>query len=234
MLKTFCILAFLGGIKAADLSPLNIVPTVDNGSLAVFDWENRVQVYRMDGTKLGTYSAPGARSVAIGAEGRVAVAARTAIAAEGVLLFGPAGKTRSIEIAKFEATNVCLGADHSVWVMVRPSLDRTYDGSDYAVVRHYSWEGESIGTALLKSTLPGRRDRIEPSEPVTGGMGCRVFGDRVGVYLNYGGRPDGLWVELNLEGRELGRLYAQNNAERCERVRYRLRAGLGRPERVEA
>ncbi len=202
MTRAILILVTIGRITAADLSPLNISPTVDHASLAVFDWNDRVHLYRIDGALVGTYTVPTARSVSVDAERYVAVAGGPG----KVLLFNPMGKTNSIDIKGFEATNVCLGADHSVWVMVRPSFSRKLDENlDYPVLRHYSWDGELIGTALQKSTFPSPSARFEPSETSVGGVGCRVFGKRVGVYLNYGGHPEGWWVELDMEGKEIGR-----------------------------
>src|SRR4051794_3127175 len=98
MTRATLILVAIGTITAADLSPLNISPTVDHSSLAVFDWSDRVHVYRMDGALMGSYKVPGAKSVTVDGEGRVAVAGRPGDSKEGVILFSPAGKTGIIEI----------------------------------------------------------------------------------------------------------------------------------------
>jgi hypothetical protein len=192
--------------RGADLAPTNTRPTFDHGYLAVYD-QDKINIYAPDGSFAFSFAPPHGGltvSVAVDTDGTVA-AAMGFVPPEygsGFALLDRTGALKTYTTTyPYAPTQVCFAPDHSVWTIGNV---RTKETPDYFVLRHYSREGKEIGAYLPRSTLD-KAEIVEPVENYVGSWSIRVANNRIGAYLNYGGHKERMWIEVGLDGRELGR-----------------------------
>jgi hypothetical protein len=125
----------------------------------------------------------------------------------GIVVLDQGGKQiRFVDSGRFLPDAACFGPDHSIWV-IGTQFAPLHDGeaidqaqpADYNLVRHYSPAGKQIGSFLPRSLFP---PGLAP-----GGTGwIRASRDRIGA-MTYPGQVGNYpeWVELDLEGKLLGR-----------------------------
>ena len=76
------------------------------------------------------------------------------------------------------------------------------DGSDYKLLRQYAKTGELLGSYLPRSSFPMIDD---PIQNVTALPDIHIAAGRIGIFLKARTHRKSLWVETDLNGRELGR-----------------------------
>ena len=114
----------------------------------------------------------------------------------GVAILDPRGKqVRFIDTGAFVPGSVCFGEDHSLWV------GGDLGAWDYALIRHYSRDGELLGGFFPRSSFPYF------SPPAAFGVTWMLAAPgRIG-FLTFSGdatyTPE--WVEFDRTGRETGR-----------------------------
>jgi hypothetical protein len=195
--------------QADSFVPLNITPTFDNGHLVVYGGSGP-SVYSTDGSLAFTISNP-----ANGAIPNVAVDKdRTAAAAVhyglptgeagGITIYDRTGKLlRSIDTARYLPSFVCFGPDHTIWSTGRLVRDDLGDQPEYFILPHFSQDGKDLGGFLPRSSFDREGD---PSMDIVGVSGLLIANNRMGTWLDFGGqRGKGLWLETDLNGKELGR-----------------------------
>jgi hypothetical protein len=101
----------------------------------------------------------------------------------------------------YAPTQICFAPDHSIWAIGNV---RTEETPDYFVLRHYSREGKELGAFLPRSTLE-KAEIGEPAMVHVGAWSLRAANDRIGAYLDYGNHKERMWVEVGLDGKQLGR-----------------------------
>lgn len=184
--------------QAESLVPQNIVPTFDNGHVAVYG-RDCVSVYAPDGTL--AYRIPFPKkgdfvNVAVDTDRSAAAAVQYEGSKGGVSIFDPTGKqTRFLDTGDYSPSFVCFGPDHSIWVTGTQSGQ-----SEFFILRQLSREGKQLGAFLPRSSFEGHE---EPAEPIIGVSGLRIAKDRVGMFLRR--TRSRIWVETDLGGREIGR-----------------------------
>jgi len=114
----------------------------------------------------------------------------------GVAILDPRGKqVRFIDTGAFVPGSVCFGEDHSVWV------GGFLGAWDYALIRHYSRDGELLGGFFPRSTFP----YFSPPAAFAV-IWMQAAPGRIG-FLTFSGdatyTPE--WVEFDRTGRETGR-----------------------------
>jgi hypothetical protein len=190
-----------------DLAPLNITPTFDNGYLLVWEGnaaehtDRRIAVYRPDGTLAyraeiqppeGDYLT--LLNGAVDTDGVVAVTFRPG----GFALLSASGKQiRTVATGTYLPTQVWFGPDHTIWLAGRGS-----PGSDYAIFRRYSRDGNELGSFVPQSMFGG----LAPVE-IIGGHAMRAASDRIVALLGpdqHAHPPRLKWVELDLAGNVIG------------------------------
>lgn len=179
------------------VSPLNITPTYDHGYLAVYD--NGISVYSRDGSPVMRIARPhpGIASLVnadIDTDGAVAVAVNEMRPPGQILIFDPDGSpAEHIETGSFLPSHVCFSPDHSIWTL----------GTDYDhILRHYSRGGELLGRFLPRSSFPADG---EPGQIIVGMWSIRIANGRIGLSLRGAGGNGRLWLEADLNGKEIGR-----------------------------
>ena len=190
-----------------EMMPRNIAPTYLNGYLAVYELGEMVSTYKPDGSPAMTIARPEngyMPNVAIDTDGFVAGAVDyTGESRGGVSIFGPTGvATRVIDTGKYRPSGVCFAPDHTVWAIGWQEKKEPEGDATYSLLRRYSRDGTLLGEFLPRNSLPAGRN--EPAHPITGGWNLRIAQGRVGAFLTYGGTK-GLWVETDLQGKEVGR-----------------------------
>jgi hypothetical protein len=122
----------------------------------------------------------------------------------GIAVFDKSGtQTQFLDTGRFMPNGLCFGPDHSVWTagaQFGPTDDESH--ADYAIVRKYSKDGEQTGAYVSRSSFP-------PGLP-PGGNGTfswvKAASDRIGVMMTPGqNSSDPVFVELDLQGKEIGR-----------------------------
>jgi hypothetical protein len=218
-LLLFCALAFPAIAASAsgevaiqgDLAPLNIAPTFEHGYLAVYE-EADLAVYAPDGSLAMRIAQPdGGRfgCTDMDPDGSV-VATVTGWGhypkTGSIALFKPDGSPAGqIVTSPYLPSQVSFAPDHSLWTLGTEDPRATGEPpADYFLLRHYSRAGELLGQFLPRSSFPA------DSEPVHLGEGfhmLRVANGRVGAVLNGAGerRSRNLWLEVDLNGAEIGR-----------------------------
>jgi hypothetical protein len=192
-------------IRAETSSPLNVRPTFDNGYLVVYEGEG-FSVFAPDGSHAFRVARPSGTAwsnVAVDSDGTAASALRQGIH-NGIWVFDQSGaRKRYIDTGAFIPGQVCFAPDHSIWTtgaMPRKSLGTV---PEYSVLRHFSGEGEPLGEFLPRSSF--EKSDIEPATAFGGGWGLRVANGRIGAFFHFGDRRYAVWVEVGLDGREIGR-----------------------------
>jgi hypothetical protein len=188
-----------------NLRPLNMPPTYTNGHVAVHDLTG-ISVYRSDGQlryKVPLSVTRGTRNVANDKDGTLATAIDRAGEGGHVAVFDPSGSlVRMIEIPDLEPSSVVFAPDHSMWVTVVRRPVSAEAAADYGLLRHYSPEGELLGSFLPRSSF----DSVdEPIQVVTALPDVHWANDRIAVYLKARTNHKSYWVEASPSGKELGR-----------------------------
>ena len=192
--------------RGADLAPTNTRPTFDHGYLAVYDPE-KINIYGPDGAFAFSFAPPHGGltvSVAVDTDGTVAAAVgfMPPDYGPGVAVLDRTGALQTyVATRPYSPTQVCFAPDHSIWTIGNARAKET---PDYFVLHHYSREGKELGAFLPRSTLD-KAEIVEPAENNVGAWSIRAAKDRIGAYLNYGNHTERMWVEVGLDGKELGR-----------------------------
>jgi hypothetical protein len=117
-------------------------------------------------------------------------------------LFTPKGSlTLRIDTGDWHPSYVAFAPDHSLWALgseeyllaARP---------DYFVLRHYSPTGDLLGEFFPRSAFPADSN---PGQIIIGTGGLRVANGRLGIILRHAANKKDLWLETDLNGKELGR-----------------------------
>jgi hypothetical protein len=203
-------------VYEGDLSPLNILPTFDKGYLAVYEPEDAISLYGPDGRLAykATVQAPSATLTVVhnaspGSDGSLAVTVDYGIEKEkflrgGIAFFNNVGKqTAFIDTGSdYFPTQVCFGADHSIWAIVWRGLDAPKTSTaDYFVLRNYARDGRLLGAFLPRSSF-----EQEVVGPMTGGWQLRSVNGRIGAMIyassavGPGERPVPQWIETDFHG----------------------------------
>jgi hypothetical protein len=191
--------------RTEGLTPTNTTPTFDRGYLVVYGIGSAT-VYKPDGSL--AYSIPGPEhgvilNVAVDTD-RTAAAVISRGDKRVIALFDQAGsQVRLLDTGQYRPAFVCFAPDHSIWVTgahLQPNLSVPPDSF---VLRHFSRDGKELGAFLPRSSF---ESSLNPVEAVQGLSGLRIANGRIGVLVNHavaGAKP--LWVETDLNGKELGR-----------------------------
>jgi hypothetical protein len=187
------------------LRPMNMPPIFDHGYLAVYE-RGAVGIYRGSGAlqyRIPSDAPEVVSSVAVMADGRAATCVGLANGKGAIGLWDSAGsKLRTIETGDFLPSFVAFGPDGSIWTT---GMQRGPGGAaveDYLILRHFSPQGELLGAFVRRSSFHGDRD---PAEPVHALPALRIANDRIGMYFHGSDRKHNVWVEADLNGKELGR-----------------------------
>lgn len=202
-----------------NLTPRNILPTFDNGHVVAYE-SGAIAVYGLDGSlacRISDYTTMEPVAVrnrvlnaAVDTDGTVAVAVyRTQEYTQlggGIQIFTRAGiRKQFIDTGRFMPGAVAFAPDHSVWTFGSRFLDPGF--RDYFILHHYLQDGSRLGEYLPRSDFP--RDD-EPGWAPNGGWQLRVSGKRIGAALH--GKLDNVcWIELDLQGRQIGRWLTGNS-----------------------
>jgi hypothetical protein len=198
-----------------DLAPLNILPTFDKGYLAVYEREHTIALYGPDGflAYRATAQVPGAKwanviNASPDSDGSLALAVEyqnEKLRAGGVAVFDHTGMQAAFidTGADWSPTQVCFGADHSIWAMGWRGLDSSKASTpDYFVLRNYARDGRLIGAYLSRSSF-----EQEPVGPIVGGWQLRSANGRIGgLFYATSVLPLGSerrmreWIETDLRG----------------------------------
>ena len=154
----------------------------------------------MSGANLSNVSTT---NVAVDEDGTAVTAGNFSDGKGALWLWNSAGSNiRVIQAPDYVPTYVAFAPDGSIWTTGTRDQTNRHTRDDYAILRHFSREGRLLGAYLPRSSFPIDR---EPAEPVTALSALRIANGRIGVYLPGGGRKHHVWIELDLNGRELGR-----------------------------
>jgi hypothetical protein len=193
--------------RGADLAPTNTRPTFDHGYLAVYG-RDKIDIYAPDGSFSFSFAPPHGgltMSVAVDADGTVAAAIGFVPTGygPGIAILDRTGALQTyVATQPYSPTQVCFAPDHSIWTIGSARLAET---QDYFVLRHYSREGKELGAFLPRSTFD-KAEAVEPGESYVGAWSLRAAKDRIGAYLHSVDRKmRAAWVEVGLDGKELGR-----------------------------
>jgi hypothetical protein len=190
------------------ITPANIIPTFDNGYLAVYEREGAVSVYSRDGSFAFAIPRPTnghISNVAVDTDGTAAACIEYHPSwTGGITFFGPTGTPlASVDTGQYIPAFLAFAPDHSVWATGYQMPKRLGDKQEYFVLRHYSLEGKQLGEFWPRSSFDLEQ---EPAVPHTGLWGLRIANQRIGAYFGYGGHSLlAVWVEGDLSGKETGR-----------------------------
>ena len=198
-----------------EIGPLNISPTFDHGYLATYEIEG-IAVYSRDGSLAMRIAHPADghfRNADIDSDGSVVAGVGRGGNRDGSIMVFNADGTKAHEImtGSYQASEACFAPDGSLWALgdehLRPESDPTTD----FLLRHYSREGTLLGGFLPRSSFPLD---VYPGGPRIGGWRLRIAGGTIGVKLSgAGANKQVLWLETDLEGKEIGRWTVPRGAE---------------------
>jgi hypothetical protein len=198
-----------------EMAPLNTSPTFDHGYLATYGLDG-IAVYSRDGSLAMKIAHPAGghfRNADIDSDGSVVAGMGRGGNRDGsIMVFNPDGaKVHEITTGSYQPSEACFAPDGSLWTLgdehVRPESDPTAD----FLLRHYSREGTMLGGFLPRSSFPSD---VYPGGPRIGGWRIRIAAGRIGVKLTGAGvHKQMLWLEADLEGKEIGRWTAPRGGE---------------------
>jgi hypothetical protein len=189
-------------VYLGDLSPLNIVPTLDNGYVIALEGNGRIAVYGADGSRLyeATIQVANAKfltilNAAADADGTVAVIFRNP---EGFAVVDRAGKQlRTVTTGRYTPKQICFAPDHTIWLAGDGPLNE-----DYMIFRHYSTGGHELGQFIHKSEFSS----YFTVESI-GGRAMRASKDRIVALFQLEADPGQMeWIELDFSGQLIDRL----------------------------
>lgn len=202
-----------------NLTSGNIVPTFENGYLAVYDMDHKIALYASDGSlmyralpQVDGASWASISNVGVDTDGTLGAAVnyqieKGSVQGGGIAIFSRTGEqTAFLDTGEYLPTHVSFGPDHSIWTIGR----REAHGSDYFVLRNYLLTGKLIGEFLPRSSFEPSPAPVWNNE---GGWQLRVVDGKVGALfyastvLKPGEKPRSMaeWIETDLKGKELGR-----------------------------
>ena len=197
--------AFETRYQTDSLRPLNMPPRFDHGYLAVYEWKG-IGIYAASGAllyRIPNLSNASVTNVAVDRDGTAVTSGDLSDGKGALWLWNSAGlNIRVIQSPDYVPTYVAFAPDGSIWTTGTRDRSKGQRTGDYAILRHFSREGALLGAYLHRSSFPGER---EPAEPVTALSALRVANGRIGAYFSGGGKEHHVWVELDLNGKELGR-----------------------------
>jgi hypothetical protein len=120
---------------------------------------------------------------------------------------------RSFSTGRFFPTHLSFGQDHFLWALGWQYDEARFseDKQDYQILRKYSMDGKETGAYLPRSLFPVG---LPPGNDAWQARGITVTADRVGVEVNSGQVSNQReWVELDLNGKLLGRWRLDTRAE---------------------
>ncbi len=201
-----------------DLSRSNPSAAFDHGFVAAWDLVrvHSLTLYDTDGHRLFDISfltlPDGTKtntpiSVDIDSDGTSALAywvnssTRTGFA----LLDKAGNQIRIVETQPYTPSQVCFAPDHSIWMFGDESYSKAQPNFDFMTFRHYSRNGELLGSFVPRSTLPAWEGGGLDSAvgPFIGSWRLRASKDRIGAALLLGGFRQA-WIELGLQGQLIG------------------------------
>ena len=190
--------------QADSLRPLNMPPTFDHGYLAIYE-RGGIGIYAPSGSLQCRIPSPkqgSITSVAIDSDGTIAAAASFGNAAAVWLWNSGGSNIRVINTAEYSPSYVAFAPDGSLWMTGTHGRQTGPATNDYPILRHFSREGELLGAYLRRSSF---RTEREPAECITALPAIRVANGRIGMYFPGGSKNQRVWVEADLNGKELGR-----------------------------
>ena len=202
--------AFETRYQTDSLGPLNMPPRFDHGYLAVYEWKG-IGIYAASGElkyRIPNLSNVSTTNVAVDKDGTAVTAGNFSDGKGALWLWSSAGSNiRVIQAHDYVPTYVAFAPDGSIWTTGTRDITNRQTRVDYAILRHFSREGVSLGAYLPRSSFPTER---EPAESVTALPALWITNGRIGVYLPGGGRKHHAWIEFDLNGKELGRWLLNN------------------------
>lgn len=193
--------------QADNLAPNNIGPTFVNGYLVVYGPNKSVSVYSPDGTFAYSISPEHGfiHNATVDTDQTSAVAIQFGGKRGMISIFDRTGSPiRAIETGTYLPSFVCFAPDHSIWVTGRQWRQSLTDKPEYFILRHFSRDGNELGAFLPRSSLE-EDDSADPVMSIVGLPGLQAASNRIGALLNYGGKEKAMWVETDLNGKEIGR-----------------------------
>ena len=202
-----------------NLAPRSILPTFENGHLAVYDLDHTIALYAPDGSLMyralphvDGASWAGISNVGVDTDGTLGAAVsyrsgKLSGQRGGIAIFNRTGKqTAFLDTGEYLPTHVSFGPDHSIWTIGRSEIH----DSDYFVLRNYLLTGKLIGQFLPRSSFEPGPAPVWNNE---GGWQLRVVDGKVGALFYVSAvlepgekaRPMAEWIETDLKGKELGR-----------------------------
>jgi hypothetical protein len=199
--------------RGADLAPQNIVPTFEHGYLAVYDADEKINIYAPDGSfAFSIRPSHGGHvfSVAMDTDGAVAVTNEHSAYDEssGIVVLDRAGIEKAyFTTGDFRPTHICFASDHSIWAAGLQQREPANEDPDFLILRHYSRDGKELGAYLPRSSFEPSQKNTQPAGAALGHWLLRVANNRVGIHVSFQGLIEGvsLWVEIGPDGKELGR-----------------------------
>ena len=197
-----------------NMSPLNIFPTFDHGYLATYGRDG-IAVYAADGSLAMEIVRPTDGSFVnadIDSDGSVVVAVERRGPRNGsIAIFSPKGSAiGEILTSPYRPSQVCFAPDHSIWALGDEDLLPENERTNYFLLRHYSPSGELLGEFFPRASFPAD---AYPG-PRVGFWGLRIDGGRIGVKLDRAAPNKRLlWLESDLDGKEIGRWAAPLGGE---------------------
>lgn len=222
-LVPFCALVFVAVAAAAGdevviqgyIAPRNIAPAVDHGYLAVYE-TGGIAVYAPDGSLTARIGSPAGAAIInadMDSDGSIATAVEAYRPMTGTIsFFGRDGMPNGqIVTGEYIPSQVCFAPDRSIWTLGSEESQPSGERADYFLLRHYSRGGGLLGQFLARSSFPSA---IDPGLAAMGLGAIRIADGRIGVMLsNAGETRHNLWLELGLDGKELGRWTGSDAAQ---------------------
>jgi hypothetical protein len=186
------------------ITPLNITPTFNHGYLAAYDRDG-VHIYAPDGTPSTVLNPKGVIvNVDIDTDGSLAAAIEGSQPSPGLIaLFTSKGfLTTSIDTGAWHPSNIVFAPDHSIWALGSEEYLLSAK-PDYFILRHYSPTGDLLSEFVPRSAFPAESN---PGQIFVGLWGLRAASGRLGMILRRAGdKKSDLWLETDLNGKEIGR-----------------------------
>lgn len=200
MLRAITLILFAAAVfasdvtyQADDLRPKNMPPIFQNGYLIVRDNEfsifgpDGMSAYRIAKPEEGLYT-----NAAVDRDGIVVAGLIKGVSSENksgeIVLFDRSGAPmKTIPTESFLPWYVAIGADGSLWTAGKGG------------VRRYSRDGKLLGSYLQTEGSP------EWYKGILQYPALHVSGNRVGYVTHTGDREHCTWIEMDLDGKELGR-----------------------------
>jgi len=192
--------------QAESIAPTNSPPTFDNGFLVVYSI-GVATVYTRDGVLAYSIPVPDGHHipyVAVDTDQTAAAAVNRGNSGGGIAIFDRRGsQIQIIETGQYLPSFICFAPDHSIWTTGKHARRSLAEKPEFFILRHFSRDGKELGAFLPRSSF---EDDGEPAADIVGRAYLRIANNRIGAFLrNAGNATKALWVEVDLNGKELGR-----------------------------